>query len=67
MENIVYIKLCFSYFSIIDRPELVSTGGNIRKPIMYNERLHRHMYLPWGKPVEVFFFTFCFPDKEEIN
>ncbi|CAG9536891.1 unnamed protein product [Cercopithifilaria johnstoni] len=42
-----------SYFSITDRPELVLTGGNIRKPIIYNERFHRHMYLPGGEPIEV--------------
>ncbi|VDM14706.1 unnamed protein product, partial [Wuchereria bancrofti] len=40
-----------SYFSIIDRPEL--TGGNVRKPIIYHDRLHRHAYLPLGKPVQV--------------
>ncbi|EJD74373.1 hypothetical protein LOAG_18307 [Loa loa] len=42
-----------SYFSIIDKPELVLAGGNTRKSIIYSERFHRHMYLPWGKPVEV--------------
>ncbi|KAK6107950.1 Tudor domain family protein [Brugia pahangi] len=42
-----------SYFSIIDRPELALTEGNVRKPIIYHDRLHRHDYLPLGKPVQV--------------
>uniref|UniRef100_A0A915Q3M2 Tudor domain-containing protein n=1 Tax=Setaria digitata TaxID=48799 RepID=A0A915Q3M2_9BILA len=40
-----------SYFSI-DKLEPSLVGGNIRKPIIYNERLHRHMYLPWGEQVQ---------------
>ncbi|VBB31362.1 unnamed protein product [Acanthocheilonema viteae] len=42
-----------SYFSITDKPELVLTEGNIRKPIIYNDRFHRHMYLAGGEPIEV--------------
>ncbi|KAM3717841.1 Embryonic developmental protein [Dirofilaria immitis] len=41
-----------SYFSV-DRVELSLTGGIIRKSIIYNERLHRHVYLPIGKPLQV--------------
>uniref|UniRef100_A0A8R1XXT2 RRM domain-containing protein n=1 Tax=Onchocerca volvulus TaxID=6282 RepID=A0A8R1XXT2_ONCVO len=49
---IVHIKICFSYFST-DRVELGLTGGMIRKSIIYNDRLHRHAYLPVGKPLQI--------------
>uniref|UniRef100_A0A158Q6X3 RRM domain-containing protein n=1 Tax=Elaeophora elaphi TaxID=1147741 RepID=A0A158Q6X3_9BILA len=42
-----------SYFSIVGRSELVLAGLNIRKPIIYNERFHRHMYLAAEELVEV--------------